>query len=174
MNYSNLISFMAGAQKDYTLQIVLSYIVIAVVALFVIFCVLVNKNIIMKKDNKFRRFITHPLFFYSLKRIGSALISILIAISITFLLVRMQDLRTFYCSAFQSKYDPEGYERFCDMYMESLGLSGSMVEQLLTYLYNIIPIPKVITFYNEISQTFYQEFAMILMLMVIFGIQSSL
>ena len=167
MNISNFISVMADPQ-DYTLQIVLSYIVIALVAAFIIFVILVNKGVLLSNtNNRFKRFLTHPLFVYSLRRIGSALFSIFIALAITFCLIRMQDLRTDYCMPLKSKYPTEEqFERFCDSYMESLGLSGSLIEQFFVYIYNIIPIPKVITYINsnvDMSSPYYKtyEFAII-------------
>ena len=162
MNFSTLFSILASAQKDYTAQIVISYVIIALVVAFIVFIVLVNKNIVMKKDNPFRRFITHPLFFYSLKRIGSALFSIVIALAITFCLIRMQDLELTYCFPHKIHYnDDESYRRFCDIYMDSLGLSGSLLEQFIKYLYNIIPIPKQIVTVNPIDSSATVEFAIV-------------
>ncbi len=142
----NFLSTFLANFNDYLGQTILSYVIIALIVLSVIIIVLVNHNIIMKKDCKFRRIITHPLFYYSLKRIGSSLISIFFALAITFCLIRMQDLRGIYCptgpGTIAGKLEGEAQQRYCDAVMNSLGLSGSLLEQFFRYLYNIIPIPK--------------------------------
>ena len=151
MDFTKLLTFMAEDATDYQTQIIISYIVIAFLVLAIIFIVLVNHNLILKKDTKFRRFLTHPLFYYSLKRIGSACVSIFLALAITFCLIRMQDLRSVYCPA-NDHLTAEQFERWCDAKMRSIGLSGSLIEQFLTYFYNILPIPKEIcTSINELT-----------------------
>lgn len=144
MDFTKLFKFMASETgKNYRGQIICSYIIIALLVLAVIFILLVNHNLIMKKDSPIRRFLTHPLFYYSLKRIGSALVSIVLALAITFCLIRMQDLRSAYCPA-NDHLTPEQFERWCNAKMTNLGLTGSLVEQFIKYFYNIIPIPKQI------------------------------
>ncbi len=145
MNFKDLSSFFMS-EKNYQTQIIISYVVIALIALAIIFIVLVNKNVIMKKNNAFRRFITHPLFYYSLKRIGSALISVFLALAITFFLLRMQDLEATYCdSGLKSKLPSiEAWNNYCASVKRSLGFGGNPIVEFLQYLYNIIPIPKKI------------------------------
>ncbi len=143
MDFTKLLTFMAAESGNYQAQIIISYIVIALLVLAVVFIVLVNHNLVLKKDTKFRRFLTHPLFYYSLKRIGSALVSIVLALAITFCLIRMQDLRSAYCPA-NPHFTGEQFERWCEAKMRNLGLTGSLIEQFFTYFYNIIPIPKEI------------------------------
>ena len=126
MDFTKLLTFMAEDATDYQTQIIISYIVIAFLVLAIIFIVLVNHNLILKKDTKFRRFLTHPLFYYSLKRIGSACVSIFLALAITFCLIRMQDLRSVYCPA-NDHLTAEQFERWCDAKMRSIGLSGSLI-----------------------------------------------
>ena len=149
MDFTKQFKFMASG--SYLPQIIISYIIIALVVLFAIFIILVNHNLILKKDTAFRRFLTHPLFYYSLKRIGSAIISIVLALAITFCLIRMQDLRSAYCPA-NDHLTAEQFERWCQAKMSNLGLTGSLVEQFFKYFYNVIPIPKEIcTAVNELT-----------------------
>lgn len=145
MDFTKLSSFLVES-NNYQTQTIISYLVIALIALVIVFIVLVNKNILMKKDNAFRRFITHPLFYYSLKRIGSALISIVLALAITFFLLRMQDLEGAFCDASLKNKLPsiEAWNNYCDSVKRYLGFGGNPIKEFFQYIYNIIPIPKKI------------------------------
>ena len=149
MNLSSLISLMSSANDKHILEFVISYIAIALIILAIVFMVLVNKGVLLKRtNNKFKRFITNPLFIYSLRRIASATFSIVVALAITFCLIRMQDLRSIYCSEIPPGFSGEARERACEALMSSLGLNKPIVVQFLEYLYNIIPIPKNIVTVN--------------------------
>ena len=69
----------------------IGYTIIALVLLFVVFVILVSRRIIFKNNQKIQSIFAHPLLIYSLKRIGSALISIMLAITATYLLLRLKD-----------------------------------------------------------------------------------
>lgn len=132
-------------EKNYTAQIILSYLIIAFILWLIICVILINKNILFKnQDNKFKRFITHPLFYYAFKRIGSALISVFLALMITFFLLRLQDLEGTYCdSGLKSKLPSiEAWNNYCASVKRSLGFGGNPITEFAQYLYNILPIPK--------------------------------
>ena len=59
----------------------IGYTIIALVLLFIVFVILVSRRIIFKNNQKIQSIFAHPLLIYSLKRIGSALISIMLAIT---------------------------------------------------------------------------------------------
>lgn len=145
MDFELLGSFLID-EKNYQVQIVLSYVIIAIILFAVAFIVLVNKNLILKKDSRFRRVLTHPLFYYSLKRIGSALVSVFLALAITFFLLRMQDLESTYCDPGLKNKLPslEAFENYCNSVKRSLGFGGNPIVEFMQYLYNVIPIPKKI------------------------------
>lgn len=148
MNLINLTSLMSNA-NNHTLEFVLSYIAIALIVLAIVFIILVNKKVLLKNtNNKFKRIITHPLFVYSLKRIASATFSIIVALAITFCLIRMQDLRSIYCSSLPPGFSGEARERACNALMASLGLDKPLIVQFTEYLYHITPIPKNIVTVN--------------------------
>src|SRR5574344_227171 len=69
---------------------ILGYTLIALVVAFVVFVELVYHHVIFKRNSKIQSIFAHPLLIYSLRRIGSALISILLAITATFFLIRFK------------------------------------------------------------------------------------
>ena len=66
---------------------IIGYSLIAIIVAFVIFVELVGHKVIFKNHSKIQSIFGHPLLMYSLKRLGSALISILLAITATFFLI---------------------------------------------------------------------------------------
>lgn len=141
---------------------ILGYTIIALIVCLVVFVVLVNHNIIMKSDNWVRRFITNPLTYYSLKRIGSSLISIMLAVAITFVLLRSnKNFHAVFCTGWLDKFPNDAKDFTCNVYLSNLGLKEMyyncdptsesceasfrdvpMIVQLLKYYYNILPFPK--------------------------------
>ncbi len=146
--------------------LIIGYTVIILLILLVVFIILVNHNVILKKDSWIRRFFTNPLTYYSLKRIGSSLISVILAVAITFVLLRTnKNYHAIFCSAW-GRLPPETENIICNAYLARLGLMDSynvthiledgtqsvetiyvdvpMFTQLLKYYYNIFPIPKLV------------------------------
>ena len=78
-------------------QIVIPYaIVVTLLVSFIVFVVLVNKNVIMRySNNAVKRVFTKPLVTYTLRRIASALISFVLAVAVTFCLLRIQNKMIF-------------------------------------------------------------------------------
>ena len=93
----NFISGLAIAPRFVTLRkgkhmeiYLIGYSLIALVVVFVVFVELVGHKVIFKNSPKIQLIFGHPLLRYSLRRIGSALISILLAITATFFLIRFK------------------------------------------------------------------------------------
>lgn len=123
------------------------YSLIVFVLAFVLFVILVNKNVIFKTNIKIKRFFAHPLLIYSLKRVGSALVSILLAITVTFILLRTQDKLALCKQAIGGSWDklPQFIKDYrCGVIYGELGLNNSLFVQLLTYYYKILPFPKTL------------------------------
>lgn len=95
--------------------------------------------------NKLREFSrAHPLFFYSLRRIGSACVTILLAATITFLLLRTLDPAVYY-GKFINKYPANLQPIIKQQILHNLGLDLPIIQQLFRYYYQIIPfIPKTV------------------------------
>lgn len=127
------------------LNLVIPYtVVVTLIVAFVVLVVLVNKNVVMKySNNAVKRFVTKPLVRYSLRRCGSALISLALAIAVTFCLLRIQD-KQYFCDIEGGwiKYDKDIRAALCEMKLNSLGLNDPVIVQLLNYFYDIIPFPK--------------------------------
>lgn len=124
----------------------ISYTLIALAVLFVVFVILVSRRLVFKNNNKVQSIFAHPLLLYSLRRIGSAFVSIMLAITATYLLIRLQN-REDICMKLISNYTklPDAIKVIrCDSVMEDLGLSGSAIKQLLNYYYKILPFPKTL------------------------------
>ncbi len=144
MNSELFISFLTNS-NNFLKQQIIAYVIIALIALFVIFVILVNKNKLLKKDSWLKRFLTHPLFVYSLRRIGSACISIILALTITFFLLRMQDLESAFCTVPKGKFPSlEAWQNYCNSVKRNAGFGGNPIIELFQYLYKIMPIPKKI------------------------------
>ena len=128
----------------------IGYTIIALLLIFVIFVVLVSYKVIFINNQKIQSIFAHPLLIYSLKRIGSALISIMLAITATYLLLRLKD-PTAICKATIGSWDkiPEDLRTVrCNEVLRNLGLYGDsfgeILGQILNYYYKILPFPKVV------------------------------
>ena len=127
---------------------IVGYTIIGVLVLFVLFSVLVKKRILFGETVAVQKIFGHPLLHYSLRRMGSSLISISLAIIVTFFLIRLAyPARETCLHFFTSPKTPEGSELFtllCNTWKEQMGYNGSMIQQLLNFFYNILPFPKTI------------------------------
>lgn len=128
----------------------IGYTIIALIILFVLFVILVSRRIIFKNNAKIQSIFAHPLLIYSLKRIGSALISIMLAITATYLLLRLKS-RNSICQSYienWQKLPDDIREMRCNSVMKDLGLYaenfGQVIGQILNYFYKILPFPKTI------------------------------
>ena len=118
-------------------------IVVAIILAFILCAYLTSHNYIMKyTDNWFKRFFAHPMLMYSIKRIGSALISVLLTVVVTFFLLRIDDPRTVYCAGRWIKFSKEQQEFLCTLKLHKLGLDQNIFVQLLRYIYDVLPFPK--------------------------------
>jgi ABC-type dipeptide/oligopeptide/nickel transport system permease component len=125
----------------------IGYSVIFIVIIFVAFVELTAHHVIFKHSPKIQAALGHPLLRYSIRRIGSALISILLAVTATFLLIRVKSEGTQLCSQAISswaKLSPEIQNLKCNALKESLGVAGNWFESLMTYYYKLLPFPKTI------------------------------
>lgn len=124
-------------------------VVVALIVAFVLTTILIKKKVILRySNNGFKRFFSHPLLYYSLKRIGSAIISILLAIIATFLLLRMRVEPQRFCDGLFIKYPIDTQEMLCQRLLENMGYVGSNFSQLIKYLIDILPFPKYICSYQ--------------------------
>lgn len=128
----------------------IGYTIIALVILFIVFVILVSRRVIFKNNNKIQSIFAHPLLIYSLKRIGSALISILLAITATYLLLRLKDPIAI-CKASIGSWDKlpaDIKDMRCNEVLKDLGLYGDnffeVLKQILDYYYKILPFPKTV------------------------------
>lgn len=120
-------------------------IVVTLLAVFIIATILVNHNVIFKyTDNCVKRFFAHPLLMYSIRRMASAVISLLLAITATFFLLRLESPKVLYCGSRFNKFGPEIAAILCEAKISRLGLDQPIILQLFRYLYNVLPIPKQI------------------------------
>lgn len=129
---------------------IIGYTLIALIVIFVLFVELVGHKVIFRNSPKIQNIFGHPLLMYSLRRIGSALISILLAITATFFLIRF-------------KVEANGGEEFCSQIIKNwskmnesirqaqcvnikadLGITENWFLDLLTYFFNILPFPKTV------------------------------
>lgn len=128
------------------LAIILPYtIVVSLLVAIIVFVVLVNKNVVLRYSNgTFKRILTKPLILYSLRRIASAAISFVLAVAVTFCLLRIQDKSIFCAEPGWNHFGPDIREMLCEQKLNSLGLNDPMMVQLLKFFYQILPFPKEI------------------------------
>jgi ABC-type dipeptide/oligopeptide/nickel transport system permease component len=107
---------------------------------------LVKKRILFGNTLAVQRIFANPLLHYSIRRIGSALISLLLAILVTFFLLRAAQPADQTCiTKFAGPHvTPELFELQCTSWKEMMGLNGSLLEQLFHFIYSILPFPKTI------------------------------
>ena len=123
----------------------IGYTVIAIIIAFVVFSILVKKRVLFGETVGVQKVFGHPLLHYSLRRIGSSLISIALAIIVTFLLVRLAYPVGKVCSTFfNNPRSPLVNELRCNNWKAEMGFSGSIFQQLFTFFYNLLPFPKTL------------------------------
>ena len=128
----------------------IGYTLIAIVVLFVLFVELVYHRVIFKQNARIQTIFGHPLLMYSLRRIGSALISIMLAIMATFFLIRFKvdaNGGIEFCKKIVTNWDkmnPTIAMAQCTNAKANLGITDNWFVDLVTYFYNILPFPKTI------------------------------
>lgn len=124
----------------------IGYTILGLLVLFVIFSVLVKKRVLFGNTPSMQKIFAHPLLHYSLRRIGSALISVTLAILVTFFLVRLAQPADQTCVLkFSGPHvTPELFELQCNAWKKEMGFSGSIFEQLWHFFYSILPFPKTL------------------------------
>ena len=133
---------------------IIGYSLIAIIVAFVIFVELVGHKVIFKNHSKIQSIFGHPLLMYSLKRLGSALISILLAITATFFLIRFKVESgggQEFCRKIISNWDkmiPAIREAQCVSIKAELGITNNWFIDLFTYFFNILPFPKTVCVSN--------------------------
>ncbi|HBD06144.1 MAG TPA: hypothetical protein DCY93_01885 [Firmicutes bacterium] len=133
--------------------IIVYVLVVALIVAFILTTYLVSHNHIMKyTDNWVKRFFAHPMLMYSIRRILSAFISLLLTIIVTFFLLRIDDPRTVYCAGKWIKFSPQQQEFLCSLKLHRLGLDQNLFVQLIRYIYDILPFPKSICV-NEVTNS---------------------
>ena len=125
---------------------IIGYGLIFLIVAFIIFSLLVKKKIIFGNTIPVQRIFANPLLHYSIKRVLSSLISIFLAMTVTFALIRIAQPadKTCYALFYDMKKPEDVFLLECEMWKESMGLSGSILQQFLRFIYSIIPFPKVI------------------------------
>ena len=124
---------------------IVGYALIFLVVAFIIFSILVKKKVLFGHTIAMQRIFANPLLHYSIRRILSSLISIALAMLVTFFLIRIAKTPEQLCSRFNDiRKPPELIALQCESFKESMGLSGSLLEQLVRFFYSVIPFPKLI------------------------------
>jgi len=135
---------------------ILGYGIIGLIIVFIIFSILVKKKILFGNTIAMQRIFANPLLHYSIKRIFSSLISIALAMLVTFFLIRLAKPADQTCAMLFGSIkmkNPALYDLRCDAWKESMGMSGSIGSQLLRFVYSIIPFPKLVckTVYDSVT-----------------------
>ena len=125
---------------------IIGYALIFIVVAFIIFSILVKKKVIFGNTIAMQRIFANPLLHYSIRRVLSSLISIFLAMLVTFFLIRIAQPadETCYKLFFNQKIAQDVFEMKCRLWKENMGLSGSYFEQLAKFFYSIIPFPKLV------------------------------
>lgn len=142
---------------------IISYLIIFLVVSFVIWVELVSHRIIFRNNFTIQRIFGHPLLRYSIRRIISALISIILAITCTFFLIRFKvesGNGTEICQQAIStwaKMNDAIRQAQCVQLKADLGITENWLSDLFTYYYNILPFPKTVclTSFTEDSGVYY-------------------
>ena len=103
---------------------IIGYTLIALVVIFLIFSILVKKKILFGNTIAMQRIFANPLLHYSIKRILSSLISIVLAMLVTFFLIRLAKPADETCAKlfFDPKLPQDVYEMKCNTWKENMVL----------------------------------------------------
>lgn len=125
---------------------IIGYTIIGFIVLFIAFSILVKKRILFGNTPAMQKIFAHPLLHYSIRRIGSAVISVTLAILVTFFLVRLAQPADQTCvTKFSGPHiTPEIFALQCNAWKTDMGFSGSIFEQLWNFFYSILPFPKTL------------------------------
>lgn len=129
-------------------EYIVGYTIVALIVIFIVFSILVKKRILFGDTVAMQKIFAHPLLHYSLRRIGSAMISLVLAVIVTFFLIRLAMPPEDTCiTFFATPTCPVGsplYELRCETWMKQMGFHGSILEQLGSFFYNVLPVPKTL------------------------------
>lgn len=129
---------------------IIGYLLIILVVAFVVFVELVGHKVIFVNNARIQTIFGHPLLRYSLRRIGSAIISILLAITATFFLIRFKvdaNGGLDFCKKVVTNWDKMNETiawAQCAATKANLGITENWFVDLFTYFFNILPFPKTI------------------------------
>lgn len=126
---------------------IIGYAVIILIVAFIVFSKLVKRKVLFGNTIAMQRIFASPLLHYSIRRILSSLISIALAMLVTFFLIRVAKPADETCGILFGSIkmkNPALYEMQCSAWKDQMGLSGSIAEQLLKFFYSVIPFPKLI------------------------------
>lgn len=128
----------------------IGYSIIILVVAFLVFSTLVKKRLIFGNTIGVQKVFANPLLHYSIRRIISALISVTLAIIVTFLLIRFAKPANQYCAEhFNDPKLPQVVKDLqCESWKKNMGYDGTILEQLLKFFYSILPFPKTICLMN--------------------------
>ncbi|MFA5481475.1 MAG: ABC transporter permease [Bacilli bacterium] len=130
------------------------YTLIGLALLFVVFVQLVSRHLIFKHNVRVQQIFAHPLLTYSIRRIGSALISIMLAVTATFFLIRFKSEGITICKQAIGTWDKLGESLRllqCVALKERLGITENWFVDLMTYYYKILPFPKTVCQMTDID-----------------------
>lgn len=131
---------------------IIGYTLIGIVVLFITFSILVKKKVLFGNTYSIQKIFGAPLLHYSIRRIGSALISVTLAIIVTFFLLRAAQPAQAYCDKHFA--DPHVLasvnELNCNTWKANMGYDGSIGSQLVRFFYAILPFPKTV-FLTEVN-----------------------
>lgn len=135
---------------------IIGYGIIFLIVVFIVFSKLVKRKVLFGNTIAMQRIFANPLLHYSIKRVLSSLISIALAMLVTFFLIRAAKPADNTCGEIFGSIkmkNPSLYDMQCSSWKEAMGLSGSYFEQLLRFFYSVIPFPKLVclTEYNAVT-----------------------
>jgi len=124
----------------------IGYTIIALVLFLVVFIIGVSRGWFFKGNAKIKAIFANPLLLYSIRRIGSAFVSVMLAITCTYLLIRAQSTDAICKAAIANwiKMPEDVFSLRCLTIKDELGLTGSAIGQVFTYFYRILPFPKTL------------------------------
>jgi len=125
---------------------IIGYTIIGIIVIFIAFSILVKKRILFGNTVSIQKIFGHPLLHYSLRRIGSSFVSIVLAILVTFFLVRLAypPARTCVTLFSGNHVSEELFNLRCEAWKAEMGFSGSVFQQIGTFFYNLLPFPKTV------------------------------
>lgn len=120
-------------------------IVVVIIGLFVLSVILTRTRVILRySSGPLKRVLGSPMLAYTLRRVASGLLSLFLAVIVTFLLLRANYKPEQFCEGLWPNITNQTERNeLCTNLINRMGYTGTMFDQTISFIGKIIPFPKL-------------------------------